>query len=142
MLATVRGAQGETTGRHGCDGELLRKMTPEDRLIQQRIERFADQAFAACTRVIEDKQLPDVLVDVEHLFDGENIFFWFLGEVSPRLADMMDELAETWETRVRLRQFSRRLAEGCGPDCGTSSGGCGDNGCHSCPARGRCGSPG
>lgn len=115
-----------------CDGQLLRRMTPDDRLILHRIERFRDRAWSACTDLIRQRGLSAILVDVEHLFDGQSLYFYFLGDVSDELSALTDELAETWEAKVRFRKFTQRLAEGCGPDCGTGESGCGVSGCGSC----------
>ena len=121
-------------------GQLLRRVTPDDRLILERLERYRDRAFEACQRLIAERELPGVLVDVEHLFDGESLFFYFLGNVDPELERLTEELAETYQRRVRFRKFAQSLAEGCGPDCGTGSGGCGSQGCGSCSLAGGCGS--
>lgn len=122
-------------------GNLLRKVTPDDLRILERLERYRDRAFEACQRLIRERELPGVLVDVEHLFDGQSVFFYFLGEVDPRLEQLTEELGETYQRRVRFRKFAQALAEGCGPDCGTSSKGCGSGGCGSCALSGACGSP-
>ena len=72
-----------------------------------------------------------VLVDVEHLFDGQSLFFYFLGETTPELDALTAELAEVYEAQVQFRKFTDTLTAGCGPHCGTdeaeaaaASGGC------------------
>lgn len=119
------------------DGVLLRKVTRDDRLILERINRFRDRAFVACEQRVRQSGLSAVLVDVEHLFDGQSVYFYFLGNVTPELTAMTEHLAETWEAKVKIRQFAERLAEGCGPDCGTGDG-CSSGGCGSCALKGSC----
>lgn len=121
-----------------CDGELLRQVTPEDQLLINRIDRFRDKAFHACQKLLSERGLKATLVDVEHLFDGQSLYFYFLGEVSEEVNRLTAELAEVYEARVRFRKFSQTLAEGCGPECGTKEGACGTNGCSSCPVRSAC----
>lgn len=121
------------------DGKILRRVGTEDELILQRLQRHRDKAFMACQRLIEERQLPGVLVDVEHLFDGESVFFYFLGEVDPRLAALTDELAQIYERKVRFKKFAETLANGCGPDCGTGESQCGNGACGSCAVSGACG---
>ncbi len=130
-------------GDDACDGQLVRRVTPDDRLILKRIERFRDRAFEACTELIRQHRLPAVLMDAEQLFDGQTLYFYFLGEVTDDLNRLTDELAETWEARVRFRQFTERLSQGCGPDCGTGAAGCGTRGCSTCSLQSGCrtGSP-
>jgi hypothetical protein len=82
-----------------------------------------------------------VLVDVEHLFDGQGLFFYFLGDVTPELEAYTARLAETYEAKVQFRKFTETLIEGCGPGCGTDEvkgrGGC--DSCVSCAVAGACG---
>lgn len=123
-----------------ADGQILRRVGREDKLILERLERHRDKAFDACQKLIGQRELPGVLVDVEHLFDGESVFFYFLGEVNPELEALTDELAETYERKVRFKKFAETLAAGCGPDCGTGESQCSTGGCGSCAIAGACGS--
>jgi len=64
-------------------------------------------------------------MDVEHLFDGQTLVFYFLGEMTPELESLTSELAELYETHVQFRKFAETVTAGCGPDCGTEeAGGC------------------
>lgn len=120
-------------------GQLLRLVTAEDDLIIGRLERYRDRAFRACQQLIRQRGLPGLLVDVEHLFDGESVYFYFLGEVSPALDDITHELAGEYATKVRLKSFTDTLINGCGPGCGTGVGGCGTGGnCGSCGLKEKC----
>ncbi len=136
--ANITTGESDAATNENCDGQLLRRMTPDDRLILQRIERFRDRAWSACSDLIRQRGLPAVLVDVEHLFDGQSLYFYFLGEVTGELSALTGELAETWEAKVRFRKFTERLAEGCGPDCGTGESGCGSGGCGTCSLKTAC----
>ncbi|MFK7766776.1 MAG: PSP1 C-terminal domain-containing protein [Mariniblastus sp.] len=120
----------------GSNGQILRRIGTEDQLILDRLERHRDKAFVACQSLIQERQLPGVLVDVEHLFDGESVFFYFLGDVDPRLEDLTNELAATYERKVRFKKFAETLANGCGPDCGTGESKCSTGGCGSCALSG------
>ena len=116
------------------DGDLLRQIGREDRAIVERLERFRDRAFTACQSLIVERDLKATLVDVEHLFDGQSIWFYFLGEVGPQVEALTDELAEVYESKVKFRKFAETLAKGCGPECGTgvscgSCSGCSVGGC-------------
>ena len=110
------------------DGELLRGVTVEDDLLLDRIERRKEEAYVACAQLLAEHDESVVLMDVEHLFDGHSLFFYFLGEVTPAVEQLTEELAETYETKVQFRQFTEALTTGCGPGCGTEDaegGGCG-----------------
>ena len=121
------------------DGQILRRVGSDDELILERLERHRDKAFHACQNLISERQLPGVLVDVEHLFDGESVYFYFLGEVDARLEAITNELASTYERKVRFKKFAEKLASGCGPDCGTGESKCSTGGCASCGLASGCG---
>lgn len=120
------------------DGEVLRRLTPDDTLIVNRIERFRDKAFHACSELLGRRGSTAVLVDVEHLFDGQSLFFYFLGQVPDEVHQITDELAETYEKKVRFKKFTDALANGCGPDCGTGAAKCSSGGCSSCSVKSAC----
>ena len=121
-------------------GELLRQSGREDDLILERLDRHRDRAFQACEELLAERGITATLVDVEHLFDGESIYFYFLGETTPQLEAVTEQLAETYERKVRFKKFAETLANGCGPDCGTGESGCSSGGCGSCSLAGGCGS--
>ncbi len=124
------------------DGELLRGVTVQDELLEARLEKNRQEAYAACSEMLAESGLDAVLVDVEHLFDGQGLFFYFLGEVSPELEAYTVQLAEAYEAKVQFRKFTETLIEGCGPGCGTEEakgqGGC--DSCTSCAVVSACGS--
>ncbi len=120
-------------GQQQADGQLLRPVTVEDDLLLARLERRKAEALAACTELLAQRGLNDVLVDVEPTFDGQSIYFYFLGETSPAASALTQELAAAYESQARLGDFADRLAAGCGPHCGTEQAtGCGEGGCSTC----------
>lgn len=144
VCRTSRGLEvGEVLGpadpASASDGSLLRGVTVEDDLLISRQERNRSEACAACQTLLEERQIDAVLMDVEHLFDGESLYFYFLGEVTPEVDQLTSELADAYDTQVRFRQFADVVTAGCGPDCGTEAGaGCGTS-CGSCAISGACG---
>ncbi len=124
-----------------ASGTLLRRITREDRMILSRIDKFKDRAFLACEKLLRERNVPGILVDVEHLFDGESVYFYFLGDVPESINSISTELTEIYDSKVKFRQFTELLAKGCGPGCGTTASKCGENGgCSSCSISGGCGS--
>jgi cell fate regulator YaaT (PSP1 superfamily) len=124
-----------------ADGDILRRMTVQDELLQARLDKHRQEAYQACTTLLDQSGVSAVLVDVEHLFDGQGLFFYFLGDVTPELEACTGKLAETYEAKVQFRKFTETLIEGCGPGCGTEEvkgrGGC--ETCTSCAVAGACG---
>ena len=110
-------------------GQLLRLLTPEDELMERGLRDGQDRAFEACRRLLAERQLPVELVDAEQLLDGETLIFYFLGEATPKLADVKAELGLQYESHIEFRQFAEQAAAGCGPGCGTDAApGCGSHG--------------
>jgi len=124
-----------------ADGDILRGMTVQDDLLQARLEKHRQDAYAACAGMLGASGVSAVLVDVEHLFDGQGLFFYFLGDVTPELEAYTERLADTYEAKVQFRKFTETLIEGCGPGCGTEeakgNGGC--ESCTSCAVASACG---
>jgi cell fate regulator YaaT (PSP1 superfamily) len=120
-------------GGQRSDGQLLRQVTVEDDLLLTRLERRKADALAACADLLAQRSLDAVLLDVEPTFDGQSIYFYFLGDVSPAVSALTQELADAYESQARLGAFADTLAAGCGPHCGTElAAGCGAGGCATC----------
>ena len=130
-----------STSADRTDGQILRGMTVEDELLQARLERHRQSAYNECTNLLAERRLPTVLVDVEHLFDGQGLYFYFLGDVTPELEAVTEDLTGAYEAKVQFRKFTETLLEGCGPGCGTEEakgqGGCAS--CASCAVASACG---
>src|SRR6187431_2293130 len=63
-----------------ADGALLRRVTIEDDLLIARLEKNRGEAYRACASRLAAAGSSAVLLDVEHLFDGQSLYFYFLGE--------------------------------------------------------------
>jgi cell fate regulator YaaT (PSP1 superfamily) len=124
------------------DGSILRGMAVEDSLLAARLEKNRQQACDACAALLAERGIDAVLMDAEQLFDGHTLAFYFLGEVTPELEALTDELAARYDARVEFSKFADTLEHGCGPGCGTES--AAGQGCTSCGAgcaiAGACGS--
>ena len=139
-IASVLAAPTATGDSEGpAEGPILRGMTVEDQLLQARLDQNRDAAYSACAALLRERELPVTLLDVEQLFDGRSLFFYFLGDLTEEVAQLTDELAETYEAKVQLQRFTDTLTAGCGPDCGTETGGGGCDGCTTCAVASACG---
>ena len=135
VLATLD--PGRSSG--DSDGELLRAVTVQDDLLLARLDKNKAQAYDACVTRLAQRGIAAVLTDVEQLFDGKTIYFYFLGEITPDIETVTTELAETYQTQIQFRRFADTLAHGCGPDCGTedAANGC-SSACGTCAIAGGC----
>ena len=138
LCRTARGLEvgrvlSSATG-NSTEGSLLRRMTPEDELLAERIERKQGDAFVACSDFLAQREITTPLLETEPLFDGRTVFFHFLGDVTPEIEELLPQLAEVYEAAVDLGQFAEMLTAGCGPGCGTeeSENGCASGACATC----------
>lgn len=111
------------------DGPILRGATVEDELLVARLLKNRDEAFVAVNDEIRRQGLSVCLLDVEHLFDGRHLVFYFLGEQPRELEPLLADLADRYDTHAQVQQFAEALTTGCGPDCGSHEG---EHGCGSC----------
>jgi cell fate regulator YaaT (PSP1 superfamily) len=141
VLATLDDAAVGENGHEPAEGSLLRRVTIEDDLLLARLARNREEAYRACEQRLTERNIPAVLVDVEHLFDGQSLLFYFLGETTPELDALTTELAEVYEAQVQFRKFTETLTAGCGPGCGTedAENGCASGGCSTCAVVSACG---
>src|SRR5262245_64421622 len=125
----------DSTTDQPCDGTLLRRVTIEDDLLIARLEKNRDEAFRACNERLTQLDSPPVLLAVEHLFDGQSLYFYFLGDPGHELDALTAELADVYEAKAQLQKFAETLVAGCGPHCGTEEGGgCSTGACSTCAA--------
>lgn len=124
--------------RGEADGSVVRALTAQDDLLLLRLHQNRNEAFEKCRKILAEQRVPATLVDVEQLFDGKSIYFYFLGDVPSDVSSLVDELAAKYEAEVRIGDFAKALELGCGPNCGTDEAdGCGDS-CSTCAVAQSC----
>lgn len=122
-------------------GDILRPVAKADGLILTRLNKHRLRAIEACGRMLAEQGVQAILLDAEQTFDGKNLFFYFLGEVTPEVEEITGLLAEEYEAKVQSRKFTDLLVNGCGPGCGGEASKCGTGGCGNCSMAGGCAKP-
>jgi len=89
-------------------GQLVRVMTEDDHVTAERLRQSELQEFHTCNTFIHDRKLQMELVDVEHLFGGERIVFYFLAEKRVDFRELVKDLAREFRTRIEMRQIGVR----------------------------------
>jgi cell fate regulator YaaT (PSP1 superfamily) len=89
-------------------GRILRRMTEEDRSALDRLRAVEAEELAGCQRFVTQRRLQMELVDVEHLFGGERVVFYFLAEKRVDFRDLVRDLARAYQTRIEMRQIGVR----------------------------------
>ena len=84
-------------------GQIVRLMTEKDQLDLERVHQTEHQAFGSCNQYIAARKLQMDLVDVEQLFGGERIIFYFLAEKRVDFRELVKDLAREFQTRIESR---------------------------------------
>jgi cell fate regulator YaaT (PSP1 superfamily) len=89
-------------------GRIVRKLTAEDQQERQRLRQQEQRELETCERFVQQRRLQMELVDVEHLFGGERIVFFFLAEKRVDFRELVKDLAREYQTRIEMRQIGVR----------------------------------
>jgi cell fate regulator YaaT (PSP1 superfamily) len=89
-------------------GDILRVATPDDRAKIGHIREQQKQQFAAGERLVAQHHLAMQIVDVEYLFGGERLVFYFLAEGRVDFRELVKSMAREFHTRIELRQIGVR----------------------------------
>jgi cell fate regulator YaaT (PSP1 superfamily) len=89
-------------------GEILRVATVEDREKIARTCEQQKQQYDTGAKLVAQHHLAMQIVDVEFLFGGERLIFYFLAEGRVDFRDLVKSMAREFHTRIELRQIGVR----------------------------------
>jgi cell fate regulator YaaT (PSP1 superfamily) len=89
-------------------GRIQRRITGQDLIELDRIRDIEQHEMDTCSKIVEQRRLQMELVDVEHIFGGERIIFYFLAEKRVDFRDLVKDLAREYKTRIEMRQIGVR----------------------------------
>lgn len=89
-------------------GRIVRRLTDEDRTAAEKLREAERSELETCTNFVAQRKLQMELVDVEHLFGGERIVFYFLAEKRVDFRELVKDLARQFQTRIEMRQIGVR----------------------------------
>ncbi|OQA00334.1 MAG: hypothetical protein BWY69_01759 [Planctomycetes bacterium ADurb.Bin401] len=105
-------------------GKFVRYATEQDLSDEHHINIGAKDELKKCKQIISELNLPMKLVDIEHIFGGERIIFYFTAENRIDFRELVKRLAKEFQTRIEMRQVGSRDAakiaadiEVCGQPC-------------------------
>ena len=123
----------EIQSYYGCEkksmpidagGKFVRYANEQDLSEERHINIGAREELKRCAEFIEQMKLPMKLIDIEHVFGGERIIFYFTSEDRVDFRDLVKNLAKEYQTRIEMRQVGSRDAakisadiETCGQPC-------------------------
>lgn len=89
-------------------GKILRLANDEDARQRDEIIRGERAEYEGCREMIAEHRLAMQLVDVEHLFGGERLIFYYLAEQRVDFRELVKALAKRYKTRIEMRQIGVR----------------------------------
>jgi len=89
-------------------GRIIRPATTEDLARRDSIKEKQKSEFTIAANCVANRNLQMELVDVEHIFGGERIVFYFLAEKRVDFRELVKDLAREFQTRIELRQIGVR----------------------------------
>jgi len=98
----------EYLGTKNEAGRILRTASEEDQRSRDELVQKEQEEFAGCREMIAEYKLQMELVDVEHLFGGERVIFYYLSEKRVDFRDLVKALAKRFKTRIEMRQIGVR----------------------------------
>jgi cell fate regulator YaaT (PSP1 superfamily) len=89
-------------------GDIVRLANAEDQARIAHLEELKRQEFTAAEQLVDSHKLAMQLVDIEHLFGGERLVFYFLAELRVDFRELVRSMAREFHTRIELRQIGVR----------------------------------
>src|SRR5688500_1500882 len=89
-------------------GDLLRRLTADDLRREELLRASSGKQFDTAARLVADHKLQMQLVDVEPIFGGERLVFYFLAEKRVDFRELVRAMAREFQTRIELRQIGVR----------------------------------
>jgi len=105
-------------------GKFVRYASHTDVSEEKHLEKIAKEEKQCCRKFTEELNLPMKIVDVEHIFGGERIIFYFMADGRVDFRELVKKLADEYQTRIEMRQIGSRDEakilgdfETCGQQC-------------------------
>lgn len=89
-------------------GQILRGSSHDDEVELRKLQEQQQQELEVCRQRVEELGLAMDLVDVEHLYGGERVVFYYLAEDRVDFRELVKNLAKDLQTRIEMRQIGVR----------------------------------
>jgi cell fate regulator YaaT (PSP1 superfamily) len=95
-------------GKSDPSGKIIRSATGDDDRALAELWGREQEIFSECRAMIAERHMQMQLVDVEQLFGGEKIVFYYLAESRVDFRELVKALAKRFQTRIEMRQIGVR----------------------------------
>jgi len=108
----------------GKTGKFIRYATTADLSEERHLQKIATEEMECCRHFVKEMNLPMKIVEVEHVFGGERIIFYFMSDGRVDFRELVKRVAQEYQTRIEMRQIGSRDeaklfgdVESCGQQC-------------------------
>jgi len=108
----------------GHVGKFIRYASSADVSEERHLRKIAKEEMECCRHFAKEMDLPMKIVDVEHVFGGERIIFYFMSDGRVDFRELVKKVAQEYQTRIEMRQIGSRDeakllgdSESCGQQC-------------------------
>jgi cell fate regulator YaaT (PSP1 superfamily) len=108
VLSVASDRTREYLGATESKGHILREATEQDRQKIDELRLKEREEFLGCQALIVEHKMQMQLVDVEHLFGGERLLFYYISESRVDFRDLVKALAGRFRVRIEMRQIGVR----------------------------------
>lgn len=95
-------------GENVRTGRILRLASDEDRRSLEEVSAREKDCYAIAQGMIEERRMQMQLVDVEQVFGGERMVFYYLAEKRVDFRELVKQMAREFNTRIEMRQIGVR----------------------------------
>ncbi|MDD7593816.1 MAG: stage 0 sporulation family protein [Peptoniphilaceae bacterium] len=88
--------------------QAVRKADEEDLAVVEENQRLAEEALVLCREKVQAHKLDMKLVDAEYTFNRDKLIFYFTADLRVDFRQLVRDLAQTFHTRIELRQIGVR----------------------------------
>lgn len=89
-------------------GRILRLTTAQDENERDKNVATEKEAFAGGQEMVRERSLQMQLIDIERVFGGERLIFYYLAEDRVDFRELVKALAKRFQTRIEMRQIGIR----------------------------------
>ena len=89
-------------------GRIIRVANAEDELRRDETVATEKEAFVVGQEMIRERSLQMQLIDIEQLFGGERLIFYYLAEERVDFRELVKALAKRFNMRIEMRQIGIR----------------------------------
>ena len=108
VLSTATEQSRKYLGTADEHGRILRLATPEDEVQRDQNLASEKEAFVGGQELVRERSMQMQLIDIERVFGGERLIFYYLAEDRVDFRELVKGLAKRFQTRIEMRQIGIR----------------------------------